>query len=686
MRYLNSADFKKIIQESINEMFNEAMPAGLGGSKPAELGGSKPAGLGGSKPAGLGGSKPAGLGGSNPTSQQANTATRVDVSKKPKDQWTPKVIYSYYEDDWESKTSGQTNADVDEVLKIGIEYIWNQHQEYLEKLWAQKYSDIFSSRHYRQTGAEKGESNVLEIIVKSGKEEDFKKIVPDLVKDIESLNKIQPKRSVKGGVESYRTDTQNPALKYWLPWFPEFTKILVDCVNKSPNKNDINDINDRMANTWMELLSKLNDSETLDKMRGIKGILLNSMQKTSQKVKAKDASNADTFGVGGFSAGHQLSPNNQIEVFMQDQNATFVTQEWVWRDYFNRTIIDPSKKLIIQKADSRKPSDPEAFERACVRCGYASSQEFKTRKHRGELSKSQIWAVEALYNLINTADTFFHPVIVYDVSNTQVMPGAEDIFNTRPGLINNLRNAAPNAAAIAAGYTPAQTKTPQGASSDMSDEQLNAIEQTLRALIISSGGTIPSSVNGNDVGNDIAILGYEYGAMLLNTGKVAVNFGKTEMEEAFKMCFSACIAATYGFPTAEGANYLSRVLSNRGKDTDAKSMILLFISKYKELVQLININLIKMSRKLKKATVQQQPQQQMSNVVEENSINGNVDGENEIKPVPPLTTDQILSVIGVDKSILSNEPENEYVEQNDTVSNSALQESFFKFLDKMERF
>lgn len=652
MKQISNATFERLIKESISQFLREAGPVGLGGAAPAGLGGSAPAGLGGTAPQGLGGSAPA-----------AQKGAAMAGGKMKNGTFRPKIAYAWYESDWQNKTSGQTNEDVDEVLKIGIDYIYDQHQYVLIDEWAKKYSDIFTAQSIRMRSAEKGEPKTLEIDVKSGKDEEFKKIIPDVVASIEALNGKQFK---------YNKLIDNKSLAYDVAWFPQLEQILIDSVNKAPSKSDMNAIKDRIANTWIELLSNMQDPSTLQKMGQIGGMVYSNTSATLSGDKS------NTFGDNGFSAGHQLSFANKVEVFAQDPNATFVTQEWVWRDMFNRTIINPNDKIIINKPTTRKPTDPDAFEKACVKCGYASAREFKAQKKAGNVGQSALWAVYAAYNMLNTADTAFRPVIVYDYANTQLIQGMPDIFNEKPGLVDNLKGI-PNKAALSADRDLAASAGKQftpGTMQKITDSETEAIRDILKALLSSKGISVPSNIGQGNVGDDIVKLGYAYGNFLVNSG--AYNFSKDEYKEAFRQAFAAAVAATYGFETAEGAQYLRQVLRNRGTDTELKTMVNLFFEEYKELISQVNSELVKMSKKLKKAGVASAKTSNVAEEVEFEEVSES--GMNGFAPVSPLSAKQFYAFFGMGEGL----NEEECVEQNDIEAPDTIKESFFRMLDKIE--
>lgn len=672
MRLINDDFLKKAINEAVLDIVKEDLSApklggGLGGPK---LGG----GLGGPKlGGGLGGPKlGGGLGGPKIGGQQAQGQQGDVTGGKMKDgTYLPRVEYAYYEKWWEDENPNNNSADgdVEEILKVGLNYIYDQHIPYLLNKWGAEYSDVFTAQGIRNKD-KNGPGRYIQFRVKPGKEQDFKKLIPSLFADIESLSETSGKVQKKTG---QLIPTKNTC-KYSISLFPKIEQMMLDYVGKAPSKSDVNAMEMKIAQTWKELLSNMQDPATMHKLQSIGGMIYST---TSATLSGNGAPDGDTRGADGFSSGDQLSLQNRIEIFSQDPNATFVTQEWVWRDMFNRRVVDPNQKIIITKSENRKPKDPNAFERACIDCGYSGSAEFFAKKKSGNISTQQLWAVRAKYNKLNPADAFYTKVVAYDYANTELMTDAngnpmKDVFNETPGLADNIKGI-PNQSALGADQQLAKSTGQnfvQGQMQSLSDIETEEIGKIIKALTSQKAGrTAPDTGN---VGDDIVNNAYIYATMLAKS----INFSKQEFEEAYCQAFSAAIAATYGFETPRGATYLRQVLMNRGVDKELSTMINLFFGEYKTFVVEVNRNLMRSAKKLQKAGGLTQP---VSNVqaVNEEGIDENGEG---VQPVQPLSPDQLSNVLGIPAELFTGE----YSVQDDVPSNEQLKEEFFKILDRIE--
>lgn len=672
MKQINSDILRQIINEAVSEIVNEGpTPLGNGpkplGGGPTPLGnGPKPLG-GGPKPlGGLNAPKPLGKPGAGQAAQGANSDLK---SGKMKDgTFLPRVEYAYYEKWWEDENPNTATSDEDdEILKIGLNYIYDQHIPYLLDKWGQQYSDIFTAQGIRNKD-KGGPGRHIQIRVKPGKEQDFEQVIPAMFEDIKSLSETVGKVNKKTGQLVPAKNT----CKYSVDLFPKVEQMVIDYIHKAPSKNDTNAMEMKIAQTWKELLSNMQDPATLQKLQNIGGAIYSTTSATL-------SGNGDTIGKDGFSAGHQLSMQNRLEIFSQDPNATFVTQEFVWRDLFNRKIVDPNQKIIITKSENRKPKDAAAFEKACINCGFSGSAEFSAKQKSGNLSTQQLWAVRAAYNKLNPADAFFVKVVAYDYANTELMTDdngnpLEDVFNNTPGLSDNIKGIPNQAAARADQQLAQQTgqQFVQGKMQTLSDPETEEISKIIAALTSQKAGRTAGS-SGN-VGDDIVNNSYIYASILAN----GINFSKPEYEEAYKQSFAAAVAATYGFTTQKGAAYLRQVLANRGVDKELSTMINLFFSEYKAFIVEINRNLAMIAKKLKKSGVQVTAP--VSSVQQSVNEEGDTAEQTNLHSVNPLTPEQLSNVLGVPAELFTGG----YEIQDDVPQQQELQESFFNMLDRIE--
>ncbi|MBP5722224.1 MAG: hypothetical protein J6X18_01380, partial [Bacteroidales bacterium] len=417
MKAINSEFLRKAINEAVKQiMVEDGLGGGLG--KSGGLGGGlgKSGGLGGGLgKQGLGGGGLGKQGFSGTANLVRNAASGKQFSTEggvlKNGMHLPKVLNARF-DKWheEENPNRDTATNEDEILKVYIGYIFPQHTEYLVEKWKNDYPDVFTPQW---VGYGK---NYMEFRVKPDMEQEFINIVPKIFDDIAALSGVNPKFYKKKGWTMQPTPKQNV---YATDKFQDKVAETIDYITKAPSKyeQERRDIN--IASTWKELLLNMEDPNTLRRLQGIGGMVYSTSSATLSGGAADQGGNP--YDNRGRKVGHVISFENKQEVFSQDPNATFVTQEWVWRDFFNRKVVDRNKTIIITKPTTRKPRDPNSFEKACIKCNYGGAADFYDQKKRGELSQSQIWAVMAEYNKLNPADTLFGPVIVYDVANTEVM-------------------------------------------------------------------------------------------------------------------------------------------------------------------------------------------------------------------------------------------------------------------------
>lgn len=673
MKSIGNDYLKKVINEAVKGMLKE--DGGLGGPGLGGPGLGGPGlggpglggpGLGGPGLGGPGLGAPAG-GFKGTSSLVGNTqgSTSTEGGKMADGTHLPKVLNARFEKWHEDENPNRDTAtNDDEILKVDIGYIYPMHQEYLRNEWEQKYKDIFTAQWFGYG------KDYMEFRVKPDKEQEFINVLSDVFNDIADLDGVQPKFYPKKG---WVLKPAGQQFKYSLKLFNDKVKETIDYILKAPSKYELDRREINIAKTWKELFSTMNNKETLRKLQGIGGAVYSTVSSSLSDKK-------------GRLVGHVLSYSNKEEVWSQDQNATFVTQEWVWRDKFNRRVVDRTRTIVITKPTTRKPRDPKAFDKACVRCGYGSAADFYSQEKNGDLSQSQIWAVRAEYNKINPADTFFGNVIVYDVANTELMKDANgnplpDVFNDEPGLSDN-RVGAPNAAADMADQQLAQStgqQFVQGQVKPYTDDEVEEASEIIAASVHAQTGTAVSRTN--DPSNDIVTNAYKLAEFL----SMNESFSKDEFRWAYCEAFASAVAATFGFQTNIGANYLQKVLNYRGVDKELSTMLVMFFGAYKKFMSDVNHQLMSKSTqsKLKKSGKQISvpvPSVQKA-AVEEDAIDPTQD--TNFKPIEPLTPEELSEVLGVPAELFTGEVggyENAEAVQTD----QQIQESFFKLLDRIE--
>ena len=264
----------------------------------------------------------------------------------------------------------------------------------------------------------------------------------------------------------------------------------------------------------------------------------------------------------------------------------------------------------------------------------------------------------------------FEYIKMYDVANTRPIAGTESRFlpgpNQTRGLENNLIGI-PNAAAKS---LLATNQAPDKAQADTDDtfgnDNIDMVRDGMAIVVQRAlGGACPQQTG--DPNRDIVNYAYAYAKNLLLTAFQGIS--KPETQEAFCQGFTAGVAYSLGVVNAQAADYLSKALANRGKDSTIKQLIYQWFNEYVELLTDVEKEVVKMLNKTKNAPAP------LKKVVEE-ELDEAVATDN--LGIDIMSFDEFCDFMfgGNDNGI--------YEEQDDKISNEVLQESFFRFLDKMD--
>lgn len=672
MKQISSDYLRQIINEAVNETFSEAgAPTPLGGHKP--LGGPTPLNapkpLNGPTP--LGGPKPLGsptpLGGPKPVSgQQAQAIPQASGSddsvtfsgKKTNNGFWPGVSSCKYENFYETSDPNEQDQ---QVLKIDIDFIHNvTAQRWINEL-NQKFSNIiYVTKIQKPWLAKKVKSKaeqdevknflyLVRIIVRPGKNTDFVNIADTIIDTLYKMPQVNNKMT-------------GFSVKYDPSFEDEFITRIRDMVKKTPTAQEIEEVNMKIADNWTELLANMKDPAIQQKLGNISGIIASSVSAAQAR--------ADVKGDNGFDAGHQLSFRNKMQIFAQDPNATFVTQEFQWRKW-GHEVIDPNKFIIITHP-SRKKVDVNDKDAGAKRSGFAGgNDEFKMRKKRGELQGGEIHAVKMNTQYASSDDVFFYPIKVYDVANTRVIPGAKSKFLDGPDQERNLSNnilGIPNAAAKAAGVATDASGAAQIPVSTTNDGTNNPQVQEIRDSLVAIVKSKVQASTPQETGNaerDIVNYAYAYANFLLKTAFQGIS--KPETQEAFSQGFTAAVAIAVGIQDDAAANYLSKALQNRGKDSTLKQLIVQWFDEYTDLMEWVYKDVVK-KMKVNKAKAP------AKKVVEEDGL-----GMSAAPQIKPVSFGEFEELCGVEE-----DGQSMYEEQDDYVGDNAIKESFFALLDRIE--
>lgn len=640
MRYLNLNDFGRIIQEAISKTMNEAMP-------PKPIGVPKPIGA----PNPIGAPKP--IGAPSPINNIPQNAPLIqgtpDTSKPFKGGPTKNgirvgVADAKYEKFFETSDPNETDK---EVFKIWLDYVSDTQAQRWINLLNQKFGNVVFADKILKPKSEKssGFSYFIKLIARPGKTKEFVSEIPNIIDSLYTFPTV--KNRMTGFSVSYDDTFKD-----------ELIKRMQDFVDKSVSEDEIQQVNIKIADNWLSLLSDLKNPATMKKLGGISGIVYS----TASNKYNTEINGENVKGDNGKAAGHQLSFRNKAEIFAQDPNATFVTQAFVWEKIFNHEVIDPNKYILVTVPTNNKNVTKADRDAASKKAGYQGGyDEFKTLKKRGEVSGGEEHAVRMNANIHANGTPMFKAVKMYDVANTRPIPGLESKFFAGPNQEKNLENnilGIPNAAAKSAVSTvSAPIPTTDNSSSN---ENIDIIRDSLMAVVMHEIGTVPQSTGNAE--RDVVNYAYAYAKFLLKTAFQGIS--KPETQEAFCQGFTAAVAYSLNIEDAQAANYLQNAINNRGKDSTIKQLIVQWHNEYVELLDAVTKDVYKKMKQIKTP---------VKKVVEEEIVENGITVP-EIKIMP---LDKFEEMFGVDDEQI-------YEEQEDIIDNNVLKESFFAFLDKMD--
>lgn len=166
----------------------------------------------------------------------------------------------------------------------------------------------------------------------------------------------------------------------------------------------IKEQNERYGDLYENVIKSLNDPKTQELLQKISKIGFNINEEIYGKVR---------------------SGANAMRTYAVKPDATFVETRKGWRE-FNR-IIKPDATQILLLAPTAKDKDEK---RAEEKFGVKRS-DVADNPHKADAFR--------LNSYSTNPDTDFKRVIFFDVSDTIVIPGEEDLWTGKAGLVNNLR-------------------------------------------------------------------------------------------------------------------------------------------------------------------------------------------------------------------------------------------------------
>ena len=698
MKQISSDFLKQAINEAINEMFGEAAPVplrgGNAGGPPTPLKAPTPlrGGNAGGPPMPLnkGVGAPTPLGGNGAALSPQNppllsTTGADDMSfkgEKTKNGFRPGVNDCKYGNFFETL---DPNMQDETVLKIDFDYIHNLtaqrwvdilNKQFGNVLLAKKSEKPWLANKKMKTKEEVDENNnfkyFIRVCILPGKNDDFLNIADQIIDTLYQMPKVV-----------------NRMTKFTVSYDPGFETELIqrvkDIVRKTPTDKEIEEVNIRIADSWVDLLSQMNDIQVRQKLGNINGFIANAPATNS--AANKNIPRGAVAGDNGFAAGHQLTAANAFQIYLQDPNATFVTQEFPWRRS-GHEVIDPTKFILVT-VPSKKKTTADDIDKGARGAGFAGGKdEFDTRNKRGELGGGNVFAVRMNAQKISKDNVFFYTIKMYDVANTRVMPGMTSKFLEGPGQDINLKDnllGIPNAAARTAGYVPNTIATAaQAISSDgSSNPHIAIIRDALFDVAISYGADVPSKTNNPD--EDIVNCAYAYAEKLLSKGFQGISVSDTQ--KAFCDGFTGALAICVGVKSDTARMHLEKAREANGKDSKLSHLIIQWGDELGELLNKVvrktqellaarkQVAAKKTAQPVAAPAAAQPAQNTQANVIEEGEgVDANSLG------IHIMSAEEFANLLGV------NPNENDlYEEENDFVSDETIKESFFSFLDRMEK-
>ena len=413
--------------------------------------------------------------------------------------WYPKVFYAYVD-----------AIDGEDCYVMDIAWLPEQVTYYLVQEWNKKHSDVFTSKLIPGKTSS-GPRKRVECNIPVQNRDTFLGMLPELMNEIAAYG--NGKKNVWFGSDS----------------LSNLAMYIRDRIASTPDRNEFKATRLRIRRMADFVTSHLDDTRVVQALQKITGVYYDRVSPSAQKAK-----------------GHELSPENKVQIYAQLPNATFVTQEWCWRTYFNREVVDKNKFAVILKPRNDREKDPRAYLQACQKCGYQSVEEFEAVKN--SLSPQMRGAVMMWYGILNEDPATFLSIKVYDVENTRVMEGATDAFETEPGYENNLLGI-PNQTAIdmdrqlaakeGGDYVP-------GGIRNVGDEAVFRLRTVVRHLLARKDILVKPSGNPE---KDIFDLGYIYAYDRIS--------GSNVEPEPYCRTFASLVQASFGYPASHGTDFFA---------------------------------------------------------------------------------------------------------------------------------
>lgn len=525
---------------------------------------------------------------------QGQSGVKQSTTSSDEGKYFPVVSYCYRKNDGENGES---------IVHLGLAYVYDQHVPILQKMYS-KMGGIFSV-------VKKGKS-IVELDINDANLDSFKKIIPTFQEILK------------------RATTLTHNAKYDEKKLEELGTDITNALDATPTLEELEAYNSLVAKNWREMMNAVNDPNIKSRVKSLGAFYISNN--------------------GDETIDHRLTDRNKAIILAQDPSATYVTQKVAWEQKFNRTIVDENKFILVNYPNN-KVVTKDIKEQVARKFGYGTYDNYKKLKRAGTVQRGRIHSFEMECQKRAQGFAFTYFIKMYDIANTQLMPGAEDIFETQEGYVNNLFGvpndlANTNKAVIDASAKQAQTNAPL-LQTDRTDTMLqNCLYIAIKAC---RNEGIPFKESGN-IPEDIGGAIYEYE---IKRADSTYHIPNPAARKTFAQSIAAAVSVSLGLENA----IMSAFYNDHGDMTDKEAQ-----DAYGEFNGFVAAFSSKEGREAGNATVT--PLKMVNE-----TMNENINDFNGFK--------NFLLKSGV--NIINNE------EMNDDITSQMMEESFFEMYDKLER-
>ena len=199
---------------------------------------------------------------------------------------------------------------------------------------------------------------------------------------------------------------------------------------KNTNKYDVPNIEDvlsELESVKSDILSR-NDKANIEKSTDEQWI---DFMKNIQKPEVQQLlQSIGQYSLADDTFGWKLAATNVIRAFAQKPNASFLQTRNQWRKKFNRRIINGAKPIGILVPMTNQSISQDEKNRQMAKAGYGADMKYR------DLSRQQKDYIDISSTSYDSK--YFQHIPYYDISDTVLIDGMEDIFANEVGFKNNL--------------------------------------------------------------------------------------------------------------------------------------------------------------------------------------------------------------------------------------------------------